>query len=435
MPEYIPIPPDRQQALRRTLLWEYALAALVYTAGWTLFLARPPFVVIGLATIAALALNAAAATHTARRTLRLRFRQLPLLPYPLSLHYQIARSAEFCSLFALMHAGMYGQSKALSGLGLTMLLLTPPAAIGFALLIAGFNTREPSPPCCPRCAYPSETHVFPAMCPECAHPLPSAAATTTTPRIRRPGLGWAGATIASLCMILYFGSILNQSAALAILPLQTRLGLAATDCSVFKSINPATLTPPQRDRLIDDILAARPSRSRYEIIDQLEWVAMELQLGRLTQTQSDTFAADGIQLAITTDPPEPKLNQPLTISLTGEFPTLPQTINAHYFLAEITINGQPVLTHLPTPFDPDDLAQDWLNRHHRAERGEYKQPTTTGTPTTADPLRIQARIITILAPNTAIPAITWHTDGTCTITPAPLTTHERTAETTLRVAP
>lgn len=433
MPEYLPIPPDRQQALRRALVWSLTASTLIYLTGWTLFLARPHLAVIGLAVTAALALNATAAVYTSRRVLRLRFRQHPALPYPLSFRYQLAGSAAYCSIFAMVHAGLYTLSPGLSGIALGMLVTAPPMALGLALLFTGLNAREPSVPCCPRCAYPADTIVFPAMCPECALPLPSFAATTTTPHIRRPLHAWAGASICTISLIFFASAMFKPSTTLSALPIEARIRLAARDKAVFRAIDTTTLPPDRRDRLIDAILAARPEQPTYALRDQLEWVAMELQLGRLTPAQSDTFATDGFRLRITIDPAKPGRDLPLTLSLAADVPALPYTINAKYFLAELTVNGQAVLTPGPDPFDTDDLAMDWPNRQHLAERTEYRQPTAPFTPTTTNPLHVRARIINILTSTTATPTITRHPDGTYTITPPPLTTHEHTAETTITV--
>lgn len=425
-----PITPTDAQlpAMRRWFHAAFIAATLVYLGAWALYLARAPFALSLAVTSLVIVAECVAAIRFRKRFALSREHQL-VLPYPHNLEHTLAQSLLAALPIVLIQLLGYRNPASVA-----FLLAMPAFCLGASLFVFALTAREPAPPSCPTCAYDLEGFTFPAMCPECAHPLPNINATTTTPRVRRPRFVWGGLTLSVAALSLMFALILKPAFLFTNLPRTARLALAPTTREVFRTINPATLSPAERDALIDAILAARATHQRYEIRDQLDWLGSQFVSGSLTPAQADALAADTYELAITTDAP-PRVGQPLRISLTGRPPLHASEPGYAYFVRSFTVNDEPLLLHDHTVYNADDLEEDWPNRDHTAQRTPPDQPTVTCTPTSPAPLRIRAEIVLITHPRAArTHAIAWLDNG-FTVTPAPLTTHERTVEAAPEVRP
>lgn len=423
------------ERLRRFTRRHLAVNAALYLFVSVLYFLPPfPWQVTVPALLAVYASQIIALRRFYARNLELLPGQRPVLPYPLSLQHMLGIQTTFLALFPLIYMSFEFRSNALAAL-----LFLPLMSIGFSLIAVGTGAREPSDPCCPRCAYPTDSLAFPAMCPECAHPLPTAAAATTTPVIRRPRLIWLGITMLLVCVGTGYITIVHRGALMNALPRPALLALALQSDDAFESLMLTTLTPTERDDLIDRILDARPTGERHQLHHQLGWLAEQLESGLLTTAQADRFATEGYSLELVTRT-SPVAPESVEVYLTGVTPLHDYGTRFKYFFGGFRADHQPPVLRANRVWDTDKFDFDWLQIGHAADRytgvDSYDVPFATlrlgrGAHT------IRARVIAVTISRFSVVAhtITWHDDGSYTITPPPLTAHELTAETTITIAP
>lgn len=335
----------------------------------------------------------------------------------------------------LLHTGAFMSFAMLAGIAASLLLvphipgsillIIPCIGAALTMLNASNSSFIRSPPACPACGYPLEGLTYPLPCPECGLRIGSKSEAVTSRKLSKPGLRVAG--VACMVLPLLAGSFLSVNPGLITtrLPHSARLALAPTDPAAFNTVVP-NLTPEQRDRLITRILDASTTDDVWLMDTQLSWLAGELAANRLSPGQSDRFAIGRFRFEITADPIR-RVGLPMRIWLTGDaLPTNTTPVIFQYFTRGFEINDE----LSPAPDHP--FLTSTLGAIH--EIVARSVPLTTHTPETTGPLGVRIRIIAITTTNFAS-TITWHDDGTYTITPEPLTTHELTAETTLTVAP
>lgn len=438
MPIYQPIPPELHPQIRRATARLFTVAGACYALAWAATILRlSPWIIIPIAAPVLIGVLIAFSLFR-KRCLAMSRHQHAALPFPLNLRFSVAGALVGVSVFVLWHASMYSISPSLSGMATGMLLAAPLWAVGFGMTTVGFFAREPAPPSCPKCAYPVADLAFPLMCPECAQPLPTPAAATTTPRVRRPGLGWCGVACLGSAIAVFGLTAFRPAAIVTNLPRPVRMAIAGSDPNAFKSINTAALSEAERKTLIDRVLDARTNTPSYRLQSQLAWLGTELLAGSLSPDQARRLTRDGWSLSITADS-TPRAGRRTIISLAGTAPEQdPSTLSSYYFTRGFAIGpdqaDQPLLIDTPQPYYlADYLGWPWDIRKRRPEI--TAQPTASITPDAPGRITVRARVVAAVFPAGTPAAITWNADGTYAITPPPLDTHELTAETTLEVTP
>jgi hypothetical protein len=364
-------------------------------------------------------------------------RTLPVLPYPLSLRYTMAQSGG-----GLLPMAIVMSLQSPGPLGITFLISMPLLGIGASLMLA-WRLREPSPLSCPKCAYPVDPPVFPAMCTECAAPMSTINAATRMPQIKRPHFLGLGVALIAASFFLFYTMLFKPAALVGALPRPARLAMAATDEDVFATIDTAKLTADQRDQLTDRILDVRGAGTRqYGMDDQIDWIGERLLANDLDAKRAERYLLgdnDGIlqiiQRAAGTD-----TDSATQISIRAQLPTLGFDVVAHaYFFSGFEIESRADPGARESIARSEDLLRwrpltDSFEKRDQALRdyptlaGRLRVPTIE-LPAEA-PLRLRARVIFVAIDANAAPqlTITWHDDGTYTITPEPLAAFERSAE-------
>ena len=421
--------PATLAAMRRLVRAQIAALLALYTLALIIPLALPYriwHVVVMVAVMVTVLIHLANARRRILGTFRL---GQAIFPHPLS----ITDTVVF-SLIPWAPISLAFVSPMLPQSSLIAFIAMPATIVGMYLAIHAMMIREPRPPCCPKCAYPVGTLTFPLMCPECARPMPTPDAATTIPRVPHRGLACIGATLCVLGLALAATTLFRPAAVYNALPRAALLRTAPIDRKAFDALNLATLIPAEADQLTDRILDARTKEPDVILRPQLNWIGQRLLSGAMTPEQTDRFAREGWTLSITTSEP-PRVGQPVLVSLMGDAPDHDPSVTLFvYFIQSIELNGVPTLDNPRSWFHSDYLDWDWRFRLGGKDRIDA-QPIATITPNTTAPIHARARIVAaVIIPGTN-PIITWHADGSYTITPAPLTTHELTAEARLEVNP
>ena len=351
------------------------------------------------------------------------------LPFPLSHRYQIANT-----FFAFMCTAPLMAFRPLASLSLFLAL--PFLASGLSFAIAALRVKERVSPACPRCGYDAASLRFPNRCPECGHPFRSISDATVLAHVRRPTLLWIGTALVLAGIIISSFAPLHRQHTVALLPLSWRLAAAPRDRDAFATIDPVSITQAHRSSLVDRIIDQRSVTKDYLLNEQINWVATEMANARISQHQADRFAMEHVRADLLTRA-WPRMGQQtgLTFQVTG--PSLGfGGITRWYFVRSLTMDQTTLLDQDPTPRVPAQVLARLPARP--AEPGPLiadPQPIFAPAPTTPGTQTARIEVIMITIPAHATPTITWHPDGTYTITPTPLTTHELTAETTLQVTP
>lgn len=336
----------------------------------------------------------------------------------------------------LLHTGVAMSSWMLLGVGF-YLIVTNRDSPGFSLylvpfLVASLTLMTASnfsfviaPPSCTRCRYELEGLTFPLCCPECGTHIATLQEAATFHKISKPWLRVAaiGCFIAPLTVGLTFSA--RPGLFTTRLPRPARIALAVNDPDAFLSVV-TTLTPAERDRLINRILDARATAEPWANYEQHRWLLSELALGRLTPEQADRFVSEPLQPRILADGTA-AVGQRVRLRLVGETPPLVHgPANFYCFFRGFEIDG------ITTAIEPNGPFSTFTLRPEVNANKTYPETSTIFTPERPGPLTVRARIIAITTTSPS-PTITWHPDGTYTITPPPLTTHEHTAETTITI--
>lgn len=430
LPQPIPITdPATLAAMRRLVRAQIAALLALYALALIIHLALPYriwHVVVMVAVMVTVLIHLASARRRILGTFRL---GQAIFPQPLGITDTVVFSLiPWAPISLAFVSPMRPQSW------LFAFIAMPATIVGMYLAIHAMMIREPRPPCCPKCAYPVGTLAFPLMCPECARPMPTPEAATTIPRVPHRGLACIGATLCVLGLTLAATTLFRPAAVYNAFPRPALLRAAPSDRRAFEALNLASLSPAEAELLTDRILDARAKEPDAILRPQLNWLGQRLISGAMTPEQTNRFAREGWTLSITTNQP-PRVGQPVLVSLMGDCPDHdPAVTRFVYFIQSIDLNGVPTLDHPRNWFHSDYLDWDWRIRLRDGSRVDA-QPTATITPETTAPIHARARIVAAVIVTGITPTITWHDDGTYTITPAPLTTHELTAETTLQVTP
>jgi hypothetical protein len=317
MPEHVPIQKTLHAQVRRSIHVGLGISAGVYAIAWVLLLTHSPIAVRASILILAATVMIIHSEWT-RRTLDLLIHQYPVFPHPLNRLSVFARVAAAFAIFGLLQTTMQHPGS-LTGAATALLTAAPFLIAGTALIRVGSYLREATPPSCPHCYYPVADLPFPLTCPECARHMSTSADAVTIPLIKRPALTRAGIAVLALGVIVWGAIVVRPGGMLAAMPLPARLVMASTDPKAFATINTATLSSDERDRLIARILDARSDVNVFQLYPQLEWVGDQLIAGQLNEEQARRMTRDGWSVRITAEPPL-RVGQSTTLSLEGRAP-------------------------------------------------------------------------------------------------------------------
>lgn len=435
LPTIKPIGPDAAARVRRVLPGVFIAIAAYYALMAVLAFTRPHWGVLIVLMVVAGASPLYLLFRLNRRTLGLTKTELPALPFPLAFYHTLATYAGFAIFLSFLFVPImiYGPHP------LLIMLLAGPLAL--ALVHHGNKARELGELCCPGCNYPAAGLTFPTRCPECARPLEALDTACTMPKAHRPAFTWAGRLLGVGAIVLTLIMLARPGPILGALPRPVLLALAATSEDAFGRLNTAALTPDERDALIGRVLDARPRARALSQMNQLGWVGTQLVAGSLSAGQADRFASEGYRLGIM-HRGDPAVGDEIEISLTGGPPPHGVgTVLFNYYFAGFEINNQAAPARADSAWMASFLGSAWdeRNRLHADPKmgGPTVVPMLLHRPTVPGPLHIRARIIAVTTPvfGGLLSKITWHDDGSYTITPEPLTTHELTAETTITINP
>jgi hypothetical protein len=428
MIKWIPIPPDRVHVADRAARRAIRYAVVLWIASIVFFYLPTPFVIITLP------LAAGGFTFAILFLRRAHFRELglrktfsPALPYPLSLHYQIATGALIFAGMVLLHQTIFTIASPHTWMLPYLSIIAPIGAIGAGMLVAGYFAREPTSLSCPDCFYSVESLKLPLACPECGRSIASADMAVGTIRARRPIVGNAGAVLSVFAFIAWFVLVLRPSHVMNWLPTSNRIPMATSDPRAFHSLIKQNLTPQQTATLIDAILDAQDAGAT-NLSAQLDWIDTLLAAGSLTDTQTIRLLFGNQEFTIAAEG-RPTVGRPITLRLntTDAFRARSMRVRSTYFFSGFQTDPA-----LDTQQPPTNAA--WLPIGDL--RPPSPRPAAVITPLVPGQLHVRGRVVLAATPLTpAPPSITWHDDATYTITPEPLTTHEITAEITLEIAP
>lgn len=321
----------------------------------------------------------------------------------------------------------------------------PMIAAGLALLFCGLFASRPGPPACPHCQYPLTGLALPTPCPECAHPLTTNdRAHPSAKRDIHLGTIQSGGICFCLGVMFIFLMLGATDTIYRALPGPIHRLLAASEVPALRTLDTTTLTPDQRETLANRILRERARRKDpVEISDQVDWLAKEIAAGTLDPAFTHRYGFEGFTLRLIHDTPI-RPNEPIRVSIAGTPPyDSAYGIDIRYFFAGFEIDHAEPIARETRDDSPQTLRTTLEQRDREADHRRQigmsinEVPTHTLTITPSTPTHIRARIIVFAIPRpwTSAPTITWHDDGSYTITPDPLTTHELTTETTLQVNP
>lgn len=431
MPDHTLIPEAFQPWIRRAIRDGFVIASCIYLTAWTMLLTNAPTAL--RVTVLVLAVSIVIFRgHRTRRSLGLSITQHLILPRPLNRHYEASRIATGLSLFGLFQTVFDAPVRSL-GAATAVLAALPCVMVGLWLIRIGSSVREATPPSCPRCLYPVADLPFPLTCPECAEHMASSADAVTTPLVKRPVLTWAGYAACALSLMIYVSILIRPGGMLAAMPLPARLALAPTDAKAFATINTAALSAEERDRLIARILDARANGSTLRMHRQLGWLGDELIAGNLTDAQAHRLTREHWDIAITTDRPL-RSAQTAYLTLSGQPPAHhPRMLSYRYATLGFEIDAEtiPRIDNFHASFPASSLRQHLSD--HNAARGE--KPLLRIRPAQPGTMQARIRIIRFVTPADTPHTVVWNPDGSCTITPPPLDTHEIMLETTLTITP
>lgn len=407
--------------MRRLIRVEIAVLLAAYAGAWILHLTLPFSVWTLIAAMIPVYIALAALSIARRRILGVPMRIDAVLPHPLGLIDGLVRGLIPWVPLWMSFAWSTLPMSWVNGFVAMPLTFAGVLTAGLAMFL-----REVRPPCCPKCQYPVAALDFPLTCPECAHAMPWPDSATTTPRVPHRGLIGTGLAAMVLGLMLIIAVFARPTVFYSAMPHVILLRSAAADPDAFAALNPAVLTQPEREALARRVLdeRLRGADFPFDLLPQLNWLGAEIAAGRLDATFAERYAFEGFELSILQNP---KLthDQPDGICIGGSPPfTTADALRVGFFFAGFEIDDAP-------PIGRDTY-----------ERLVPPPPFTSRTnptpvpflPLVIDrPTHIRARIIVFVTPQTQSPppAITWHADGSYTITPTPLTTRELTAETTL----
>jgi hypothetical protein len=351
-----------------------------------------------------------------------------VLPDPLSVRYTVSAGLAGISFVTPLWALD-------SNPNLPLILAMPLLAIGAMLALHAAFGRELGPPACPQCRYDIAGLDFPTPCPECGRDLLSIADATVITRVRRPNRIAAGILLLLIGIAIANLVPLKRVHIVALLPLETRLKFAPRDRDAFETVAKATLTEQQRHALADAILDRRREARPYRIARQIDWLADQFAIQSLTAEQAQRFVLEGTDPRLLTES-QPRVGQalPLIFSVNTDQSRI-GSVNRVYFIRSLTADDQTILQNDATLRVPAYIFEPVSNRFLPSIHIPPPRPFHTITPTSPGPTTIRLETIVITTLGNFQSTITWHADGTYTITPPPLTTHELTAETTLQVTP
>lgn len=364
-----------------------------------------------------------------RKEVGIRHHQPLIPPYPILIQRFAAHASFLIATIPVLLTTLHGHRIAAHGYSLFL--------SGFVLgcVIIGLSRVcfRSIPPACQHCRYPIAGRTLPGICPECGVDIDGMENIVTHEKIRKPGIMMAGIACITLTLVFGLRFMPHQNNATMRLTHNQRLTLAPTDAAAFGSLFPH-LTTEDQSILIDGILAARFDGNANGMHHQIGWLEDRHLDGTMTPKQSDRFASEGYQLAISTRG-DLRVGQPIRITLTGSPPHHPRRVRFLYFSRGFLINDEPLLIDPHTPYVADHLITAASLLHNLTIDRILVFPDARFTPQTSGDSHITTRIVAITTPPGVHPTITWHDDGTYTITPEPLTTHELNAETTITIAP
>ncbi|MCC5823754.1 MAG: hypothetical protein LAT64_14125 [Phycisphaerales bacterium] len=434
MPHSEPIPitdPDQIQAMRRLIRIQAAFFVVLYALMWGLYLSAAysmwkPFYALAIWVPSLLCL-----TIIQRRLLPHRRDGLHVFPYPMNL-----QSSTLHTLIGTMPVMIIVANPVMPGMVVFAMVGLPLIAAGVMVIYEAETGREPRPLSCPRCAYPVEDLSFPMMCPECAHPLPTASAATATPRVRHRRATGLGVLMILLALLVSGAQFVTPSGFRVPLPRAMLLHNAPTEAHAMEALDTDRLSDAERTNLAARIIDAWESGRGIPPRRQMDWVAEQILTERLPNDIVERFAFSDLGLDIIHRP----ASEPLTeISVQARADRRrTSAVDRLYFFAGFEIDGHgKALERSGQRRQILDIANNWTIR----DRIRQQRNPPTGTPLpypsatvhlTEPQTRVRAKVIVVLHDAARLPSITWHDDGSYTITPEPITVREFVAERVIR---
>lgn len=417
-----PLTPDQARRLRVADTLMLAATAALVPAHLALTLGTlPRWIVLPVG----LALYAPGLVRTRRLRTELGLtRQDPLIPpYPAVVRHCLATAAPSVTGGVIMYDLLIGDGP--DAFMLCFLLGVGPA---IALWWASQISFVPTPPSCPACGYALSGLAYPLTCPECAAPVASEREALTCRRVHARRFRAAAVACVLLPMAFATTLLFRPGIVTARLPRPARMALAASDTAAFHSLL-GDLTPDERARLADRLLAARPRSDQWELTDQLEWLGAELAAGRLSSEQADRFASDGWRFEIASDQAG-RVGRPMTIGIIGETPMFSDfTATLWYLTRGIEIDGR-LFEIPPQPRRKASLATPAT----RLAEAAPLLPVVSYTPQRPGTVYVTAEILAFSVPGIAQPSAIWDPDEGWKIEPPPLTAHSFQAEAALTIS-
>lgn len=364
----------------------------------------------------------------------------PALPYPLSLGFVLAPGTLMVSFLPISF------STTTSSWGLVGVLLSVTMMFaGGALALHGWRARNPSEPCCQRCSYPIDPASLPAECPECGKAASNINHLTRTPIVRRPRLIACGVPLFLLGATLFQLVMFKPSGMYAVMPRPALLAAAASNRDAFAKVDTTSLSPGERDRLIDGVLDARLDGWSFQTSDQLEWIGSLLSAGALSPEQTERYLLGDARLEIRS---RVYTERSVEIALFADIPkTGHRTILHLYFFGGFEFDPVPPglagihpVDRTSTSRRASTLREDYPERDRAQGRdpngaGDEDGPRVIFTPDAETNVRARLIFAAFDRADHTKRSITWHADGSYTITPQPLAIYERTAETVIQPRP
>lgn len=313
----------------------------------------------------------------------------------------------------------------------------PITIIGLTILLGGFLSAQPGPPACPKCRYPMAGLPLPTPCPECARLLTETDRQSFTmyPRIDAAA-AYAGGLTACLGLTLTFLILGATDTLYRALPGPVHRLLAASEVPAFHTLDTTALTPNQRATLAERIIDERARRKDpYDLIPQVNWLAVELVAGRLTQEHSQRLIRDGLSLSLHASGQETlRVDNPSSIGFQINTESPASIPDLHCVVTSLTVNHEE-FPHPTTVFTTHEVNPMILLTPAPGATLRHG-PQAVITPTEAGSLHVRATVLIFAIPaSSSEPVVAIQSDGTAVITPSPTVTVELSAATTFQVLP
>lgn len=290
-----------------------------------------------------------------------------------------------------------GLSGALIGIGIGLLALERRHRVGAALH-------------CARCDYP---HADGPQCPECGKMWNEPHALRLGTRKRRPWMMWLGIALIATALVsipvaLLRGKVWSLAPTSIIISAAVAPG---ADQAVFRELDSRSLTPRDRARIIDALIAERESGAAWSMPQQL-WMDRAVRANIFSPTQMDRYCRAILTLALHAHG-EARVGQSVRIEVVRADPPLAIGNDwLHVWIAGSWTGREPTLVRI------DDAWTQWDSPVRFDARllstlptsGPTLLPGVDVTPSAAGPMRVS--VVLWLAAGPSRPPLVLNPDDT-----------------------